>query len=71
MGLARLYAKTATHKELSDLLEKMEEENTRFRMAILWALGEYEDFPMPPNEPNRRYYRRYYWRSELRERAGL
>lgn len=63
--------KVATHKELADLLEKIEEENTRFRMAILWALGEYDEFPLPPDEVEGKPKQRYYWRTELRKRAGL
>lgn len=71
MGLAKLCAKVATHEEMADLLEKIEEENTRFRMAILWALGEHEEFPMPPEDVEGKLKRRYYWRTELRKRAGL
>ena len=65
MGPARLCAKAATHEELSDLLEKLEEENTRFRMAILWALGEHEEFPLPPEGVDGKPKRRYYWQAEL------
>lgn len=71
MGLARLCAKLATREELAELLEKMEEENIRFFMAILWALGEHEEFPGPPEDVEGKPKRRYYWRAELRKRARL
>lgn len=71
MGLAKLCGAMATHEQLIDLLEQMEEENERFRTAILWALGQHGEFPMPPEEVTGKPKHRYYWRTELRKRAGL
>ena len=77
MGLARICATIATRKDLISLLEQLETENLRFRFAILWALGEHEEFPPPPEKevtlPNEKgkLAPRYYWRGELRKRAGL
>ena len=66
MSLAKLCARVATHDELATLLEELEKENTRFRLAILWALGEHEEFPVQPDGG-----KPYWFRTELRQRAGL
>lgn len=71
MGLAKLCARFATHDELIGLLEELEEENMRMRMALLWALGEHEAFSPPPDTKEGERPKPYYWRRELRERAGL
>ncbi len=38
----------------------------RLQMAVRWALGEVGDFPMRQNGQGA-----YWWRTELRRRAGL
>jgi hypothetical protein len=43
----------------------------RLRDAILWALGEQGEFPPEPDGEPGKPRRRYWWRSELRSRAGM
>jgi hypothetical protein len=50
----------------TDLIARCEALET----AIRWALGEVGEFPDEP-EPRGKYRRKYYWRTELRKRAGL
>ena len=66
MSLAELCIKIASREELEDLLREMDKENTRFRSAIEWALGMNGEFPeREDGDPP------YWWRHELRKRAGF
>lgn len=49
-----------------ELLDHAQQEITRLTAAIRWALGETDDFP--PGKPDQGAY---WWRTELRRRAGL
>ena len=71
MGLAKMVGKIATHDELVALLAEMEDEQIRLRSAIEWALGENGDFEPPHEETANVKQGKYWWRSELRSRAGL
>ena len=70
MGLAQMVGKIATHDELVALLAEMESEQIKLRSAIEWALGENGDFE-PPHELANAKQGKYWWRNELRNRAGL
>jgi hypothetical protein len=52
-------------------LKKVQVENDRLAAAIRWALGEVGEFPPEPDVEPGKPRRRYWWRSELRRRAGL
>lgn len=47
------------------------ERRERLEGAIRWALGEVGEFPEEPQPLAGKYRQRYYWRTGLRERAGL
>jgi hypothetical protein len=70
MGLAKLVGKIATHDELVELLEEMEQEQIKLRSAIKWALGENGEFA-PPHELASAKQGKYWWRRDLRSRAGM
>ncbi|PCI54174.1 MAG: hypothetical protein COB36_10810 [Alphaproteobacteria bacterium] len=72
MSLAEMIIRSATEDQLKDLLVEMEKEASKYLSAIEWALGENGEFP---SQPDRDEYhgpeKKYWWRSELRTRAGL
>ena len=70
MGLAKLIGKIATHDELVELLTQMEQEQIKLRSAIEWALGENGGFE-PPHELANAKQGKFWWRAELRRRAGF
>lgn len=54
--------------EVAQLLRDMNDQHQKFLAAISWALGEQGDFnPANADKPEAKYW----WRKELRERAGL
>ena len=72
MSLGRILAKKASHDDLMEALIELEAENNRYREAVKWALGQNGDFATQPDRDE--YHgpeRKYWWRAELRERAGL
>lgn len=50
-------------------LAETEAQRDQMREAILWALGERDEFPEEPELLAGKYKRRFYWRTELRQRA--
>lgn len=70
MGLAKIVGKIATHDELVEVLQEMEKEQIKLRSAIEWALGENGRFEKP-NELANAKSGEFWWRAELRRRAGL
>ncbi len=71
MSLVKIVAQKATFDELVDMLAGMEKENRRLASAIEWALGENGDFAPEPEQEEGKPRKKYWWRCELRERAGL
>lgn len=63
----RLAAELAESKRYEDQNHQRIRE---LESAIRWALGEEGEFPDEP-EPQGKYRRKYYWRTELRKRARL
>ena len=57
--------------EAADALSALREERDRLRAAILWALGEGDDFPDWPATVTITGNPKYWWRKELRQRAAL
>ena len=70
MGIAKIVGKIATHDDLVVLLIEMEKEQIKLRSAIEWALGENGEFSEPVRHESERP-KPFWWRKELRERAGL
>ena len=70
MGLAKIVGKIATHDELVEVLQEMEKEQIKLRSAIEWALGENGWFEKQ-NELANTKNGEFWWRAELRRRAGL
>ena len=58
-------------KEQSASLAAVEGERDQLKAAILWALGLGATLPMEPKPLAGKYRRRYHWRGELAERAGI
>jgi len=52
-------------------ISALREERDRLRAAILWALGEGDDFPDWPATVTITGNPKYWWRKELRQRAAL
>lgn len=52
-------------------LRKIRKLYAKLRGAVLWALGERGNFPAPPEVRPGKPRPWYYWRGELRKRAGL
>ncbi len=62
----------STRDEMQDNLRKADEETERLRDVIRWALGERDEFPPRPQPWDQFTYKPWYWwRIELRKRAGL
>jgi len=53
--------------ELEVSVKDLERINNTYKNAILWALGEYQDFPIRRTDIDSQYW----WRRELRIRAGM
>ena len=67
-------AKAEDAKTIADLraqLAAVQEKAEAMRTAILWALGLNGEFPPEPEPLAGKYRRRYHWRKELAERAGI
>jgi hypothetical protein len=47
-------------------IAELEADKRRLELAIGWALGQVDDFPPQPVDGGK-----YWWRSELRRRAGI
>lgn len=58
-------------QQLRAELTALREERDRLRAAIRWALGEEGEFGEEPPPLAGQYRQRYWWRTELRNRAGL
>lgn len=57
--------------DLAALLTQKDAEIEKLTKAIRWALGEEGEFGTEPEPLAGKYRRRFWWRSELRQRAGL
>lgn len=68
MDLITLIEKTATREELARLLRGTEEQRQTLERAIRWALGE-ADSDFGEQKPDNA--KPYWWRAELRKRAGM
>ncbi len=68
MDLIDLVAKTASRDELVALLRGTEEQRQKLHRAVQWALGE-NDSDFGDNKPENA--KPFWWRKELRERAGM
>lgn len=63
-----LVGKTASRDELIVLLRDTEEQRQKLQRAVQWALGE-GDSDFGDNKPENA--EPFWWREELRERAGM
>ena len=71
MSLARIISKIATYEEMTEILIQLEDRCNRLQSSINWALGENGYFPPKPETKEGEQDKKYWWRSELRERALL
>lgn len=55
-----------THDELVEMLRESTLIRIKLEHAILWALGEEDEFPPQPKDLGT-----FYWREELRSRSGM
>lgn len=65
----QLAARDAQIKILQDSVEYEAAQVARLEDAILWALGEKGEFGEEPKPLAGKYRRRFWWRTELRQRA--
>ena len=65
-GAAALEAQAGQEGEIA----RLRNENARLCAAIRWALGEEGQFSEEPPPLNGKWRQRFWWRTELRERAG-
>lgn len=68
MDLIDLVAKSASLDDLISLLRDTEKQRQKLHHAVQWALGE-GDSDFGNNKPENA--QPYWWRSELRKRAGM
>jgi hypothetical protein len=53
--------------EQDQIIKELNTINKKYEMAIRWALGEYQDFPIRRTDIDSQYW----WRRELRIRAEM
>lgn len=70
-ALGAVYAAVDREIQHREQLTAAMEERDRLRAAIRWALGEEGEFGEEPPPLAGQYRQRYWWRTELRNRAGL